>query len=287
MTSSAERKKVLVIGATGNQGGGLITHLLTTKEWYPVALTRNPDSPSARSLANRGVEIMKGDMDDLDSLRVAIRGSHGVFSVQNENTIETEIEQGRGVIEICVEENVNHLVYTASCGAKEPNRGVDYWDSKRVIIESVRESGLPYTILRPVSFMENYISNRAALREGNINGLLTPDKELQVISGYDIGLYASQALARPGEFIGQEIDIASETITMTRIAETLSTVVGSDINYTQTEIGTGVSSGALAMSRWYQEFGYDEDISKLKDRWKINTLTFHDWLNMINFNLEK
>ena len=135
--------------------------------------------------------------------------------------------------------------------------------------------------------MENYISNRAALREGNINGLLTPDKELQVISGYDIGLYASQALARPGEFIGQEIDIASETITMTRIAETLSTIVGSDINYTQTEIGTGVSSGALAMSRWYQEFGYDEDISKLKDRWKINTLTFHDWLNMINFNLEK
>ena len=95
MTSSAERKKVLVIGATGNQGCGLITHLLTTKEWYPVALTRNPDSPSARSLANRGVEIMKGDMDDLDSLRVSIRGSHGVFSVKNENTIETEFNKAK------------------------------------------------------------------------------------------------------------------------------------------------------------------------------------------------
>ncbi len=287
MTRPTEIKKVLVIGATGNQGGGLISHLLTSKKWHAVALTRDPDSPRARLLANRGVEVIKGDMDDSDSLRSAIRGSHGVFSVQNENTLRNEIEQGRRVVEICVEERVNHLIYTASCGAKEPNRGVDYWDSKRLIIDAVRESGLPYTILRPVSFMENYISNKTALRQGKLTGLLTPDKELQVISGYDIGLYASQALERPGEFIDQEIDIASETLTMTKIAETLSRTLNSSISYTQTKIEprSDFAPGALAMNRWYQEFGYDENIDSLKAKWKINTLSFYEWLTMVDFNL--
>ena len=81
MTSSADRKKVLVIGATGNQGGGLITHLLTTKEWYPVALTRNPDSPSARSLANRGVEIIKGDKTSEDTTNIIIKLSQDLNKI--------------------------------------------------------------------------------------------------------------------------------------------------------------------------------------------------------------
>ena len=287
MTTSVGKKKVLVIGATGTQGGGLVTHLLTSKKWHAVALTRDPDSPRARLLANRGVEVIKGDMDDSDSLRTAIRGSHGVFSVQNESTIQNEIEQGRRVVEICVEERVNHLIYTASCGAKEPNRGVDYWDSKRLIIDAVRESRLPYTILRPVSFMENYIRNKPALREGKLTGLLTPDKAVQLISGYDIGLYAAQAFERPGEFVDQEIDIASETTTMTKIAETLGRILNSHISYDQIKIGpeSNFSPGALAMNRWYQDFGYDEDIDSLKAKWKINTVTFYEWLKMIDFNL--
>lgn len=44
-------------------------------------LTRNPGSAKAKEWASKGVEIVKGDHDDVESLKAAFRGTHAIFSV--------------------------------------------------------------------------------------------------------------------------------------------------------------------------------------------------------------
>ena len=78
----SNEKVVLVTGGTGSQGGATVTHLLAAKKVRVRVLTRNLESPKAKSLAARGVELVKGDFDDVASLRTALAGVSAAFSVQ-------------------------------------------------------------------------------------------------------------------------------------------------------------------------------------------------------------
>ena len=281
-------RTILVIGATGNQGGGLVGHLLASKDWHVRAMTRTPDSEAAQALASRGVEVVAGEMDDPATLDAAMQGAYGVFSVQGEAPEDdkmNEARQGIRVADAALRAGVRHLLYTSSCGAKEADRGVSYWDAKRAVAAHIREINIPHTIIRPVSFMENYVANRAPIESGVIRGLLTPDKTLQVISGHDIGAFAAAAFARPDDFLGQEIDIAAETLTMPDIAAALGRVAGHEVTYQQIpqEEWGNVAPSGLAMNNWYQTYGYDEDIPALNARWGIPLLTFEAWLRAIGW----
>ena len=110
--------------------------------------------------------------------------------------------------------------------------------------------------------------------------MLTPDKTLQVISGHDIGAYAAAAFNNPDTYAGQEIDIAAETLTMNDIAAALGRVVGHDVRYEQipSEDWPRVAPPqTIAMTKWYQAYGYDEDIPALKAKWGINP-HIREWL---------
>ena len=82
MHSISNKKIVLVTGGTGSQGGATVTHLLAAKKVRVRVLTRNLESPKAKSLAARGVELVKGDFEDVASLRAALAGVSAAFSVQ-------------------------------------------------------------------------------------------------------------------------------------------------------------------------------------------------------------
>ena len=75
-------RTILVTGATGRQGGAVVRHLLA-KGWKLRALTRDPGGGPAQGLSSRGVEILRGDLEDPGSLVNAVRGVHGVYSVQD------------------------------------------------------------------------------------------------------------------------------------------------------------------------------------------------------------
>ena len=75
-------KLILVAGATGKQGAAALRHL-RDKGFAVRAITRDPDQPKARALAGHGVEVVKGDLDDVASITRALDGVYGVFSVQN------------------------------------------------------------------------------------------------------------------------------------------------------------------------------------------------------------
>ena len=76
---------ITVFGATGAQGGGLARAILADpqRRFRVRAVTRKPESPAARALAEAGADIIVADLDDAVSVRRAMEGAHGAFCVTN------------------------------------------------------------------------------------------------------------------------------------------------------------------------------------------------------------
>jgi len=151
-------KVIAVNGATGQQGGAVARKLLT-EGWKVCALTRNEDKPAAQELASLGAEIVPGDMENRAELDSAFQGAYGVFSVQNfwlpNVGYEGEIRQGKNVADSAKAARVQHLVYS-SVGSAHRGMGQKHFESKWRIEQYIHSLGIPYTILRPVAFMDNY-----------------------------------------------------------------------------------------------------------------------------------
>jgi uncharacterized protein YbjT (DUF2867 family) len=81
-------KKVLTIfGATGNQGGSVVSVILgssnLSSKYQLRAITRDTTKPNAVALKEKGVQLAKADLNDAGSVAEAIKGSYGVFAVTN------------------------------------------------------------------------------------------------------------------------------------------------------------------------------------------------------------
>src|SRR5687768_11494908 len=151
-------KLIAVTGATGQQGGAVARKLLADG-WQVRALTRDTDKPVAQELASLGAELVPGDMDDRVQLDSVFQGAYGVFSVRNywlaNGGFEGEIRQGKNVVDAASAAGVKHLVYS-SVGSAHRGMGQKHFDSKWQIEQYIHSSSVPYTVLRPVFFMENH-----------------------------------------------------------------------------------------------------------------------------------
>src|SRR5919197_780672 len=107
---------VLVTGATGKQGG---------------AVARDPTKAAARALAERGAEVVRGDLDDPTSLEPAIRGADGVYSVQNfwETGFEREVRQGTALADLAKAAGTGHFVYSSVASAHRKT-GLEHFETK-------------------------------------------------------------------------------------------------------------------------------------------------------------
>ena len=182
---------VLVIGATGQQGGATAQHLLE-RDRAVRALVRDPDSPAANALQRAGADLAVGDLDDPTSLRTAMGGAHGVFLVPtmmvgpkiSPEGVVAEERRGKAVADLARESGIEHLVYSSLNGASARS-GIPYYESKARIEEHIRALGLPATILRPVSFMDNFATyNRPVLDDGElvVSLAVRPELPMQLIS---------------------------------------------------------------------------------------------------------
>jgi uncharacterized protein YbjT (DUF2867 family) len=107
-------RTILITGVTGHQGGA-VAHALQGFGFRLRGLTRKPESDHAAALSGQGIEIVKGDLDDEATLRRALAGAWGVFSVQNSGEVGAEREetQGNRLATLARETGVEHFVYTS------------------------------------------------------------------------------------------------------------------------------------------------------------------------------
>ncbi|KIL89398.1 hypothetical protein FAVG1_06976 [Fusarium avenaceum] len=77
------KKLIVVVGATGGQGGSVVNTFLNDPEWLIRGITRNPSSPKAKTLRAHGVDVFQADLDDKASLSNAFQGANAIFAVSD------------------------------------------------------------------------------------------------------------------------------------------------------------------------------------------------------------
>ncbi|HEY0207563.1 NmrA/HSCARG family protein [Acerihabitans sp.] len=148
---------IVVIGATGQQGGAVARALAATGRWRVRAVVRNPASSVALCLRDHGIEVIHGNMDRPESLSAALAGAYGVYAMQpSVRGTEIEIRQGAAIIDAACFADIRHFIY-ASVGGADRQSGVPHFESKWVIEQNLVRSGLPATVIRPAFFMENFV----------------------------------------------------------------------------------------------------------------------------------
>jgi uncharacterized protein YbjT (DUF2867 family) len=171
---------------------------------------------------------------------------HGVFLVLtmmvgariSPEGVAAEERRGKVVVDLARESGIEHLVYSSLNGAGA-HSGIPYYESKARIEEHIHAVGLPASILRPVSFMDNFATyNRPVLRDGELVVSVAVQSELamQLISVRDIGAFAAIAFDRPDHFLGRTVEIAGDVLTPPEIAETFGRVCGLPARFRQTPI---------------------------------------------------
>ncbi|MFB7355729.1 NmrA/HSCARG family protein [Streptomyces gardneri] len=282
------RKTVVVVGATGLQGRAVTRHLLRDG-WQVRALTRDPDGTQAIALAQAGAEVVRARMEDVDSLTAAAEGAWGLFSVQPtvgspgtapEFTAEDEVRWGVNVAEAAHAAGIGHLVFTSVAEADRhleerlPVNLVSKWR----IEQHIAALGLPATILRPVSFMENFTGGYA-LRNGTLSTGLAPEIPQQIMAVDDVGAVAALAFSRPEEWIGREVSLAGDEIAPVRIAAAIGKALGIPLPYVQVPIEAirALSEDFAYANEWLNTRGYRADIPATR-RIHPGTMDFDTWL---------
>jgi uncharacterized protein YbjT (DUF2867 family) len=275
-------KLIAVTGATGQQGGAVARKLLADG-WKVRALTRDVNKPAAQELKALGAEVVSGDMEDRAELDAAFQGAYGVFSVQNfwltNVGFEGETRQGKNVADAAQAAGVQHLVYS-SVGSAHRGMGQKHFESKWIIEQHIHSLDLPYTILRPVAFFENFNWERAFILNGTFNAIgLRPEKERQLISVEDIAVFAALSFARPDEYLGKTIELAGDALTESQLADTFAKVIGRPVKAVKPAAGAGWGDPEemTAMFNFFNGEGYDADIPALR-KLHPGLLTLEQWL---------
>ncbi len=262
-------KIIAVTGATGQQGG-VVARKLLAEGRQVRALTRDVNKPAALELKSLGAEIVAGDLDNRAELDAAFKGAYGVFSVQNtwlpNVGFEGEIKQGKSVADAAKAAGIQHLVYS-SVGSAHRGMGQKHFESKWIIEQYIQSLGIPFTILRPVAFMENNNWSRAYILSGTYTGMgLRSEKGFQTIAAEDIGVFVSIVLADPKTYLGRTLELAGDELTESQTAEVFTKVIGRPVtlNAPAGNGGRASEEEMVAMFNFFNGEGYDADIAALR-----------------------
>jgi len=277
---------ILVTGATGKQGGAAARHLLH-HGWQVRALVRDPAAAPALALAETGAALVQGDFDRPETITAAMEGVYGVFAVPpaaygpNGWDVEVEHTRGAALVDAAKASGVRHFVFTSI--ASMPGRVFLGESGKRRIEARIEASGMEWTHLRPVRFMENYL-----LRDSPVDGikgglhrhLFRPDHGMQVIAVDDIGAFAALVLADPGRFHGRTLELAGDELTPTAAAALITESTGRSVRFEQVpqEEADALGPEIAAIRKLMNGYRtWDADVAALRELLP-SLRTFDTWL---------
>ncbi|MGW0765543.1 NmrA/HSCARG family protein [Streptomyces sp. NPDC002676] len=273
---------IAVTGATGAQGGATARALLAAGHRVR-ALTRHPHSPAAETLRHLGADVRHADFDDRASLDAALAGADSLFAVTTPFGTDTNTETRHGIalVDAAAAAHVGHIVFTSAAHA-DRGTGIPHYESKHLIERHLRAGGVPWTVIAPAAFMDNYTSGWTldGLRAGTFAWPMPADRPLTLIPATDIGAFAALVLQHREAFTGHRIDIASDERTPAEIAAILATATGGPIEHRQVPLHAVRTRSAdlAAMFEYFCTTGLDVDIAALRrDHPEVGWHSFADW----------
>jgi len=275
---------VLVVGATGTQGGAVVNSLLESDHEYDVyGLTRDTGSSRATALADRGVEMVEGDLNDLASLRPHVErvdAAYGMTDFWSVGSFEGELEQGENIGAAAEAAGLDHLVFSSieNCD-KQP--GAPVIDVKHEIEEAIRGRDVPTTVLWTHNFMQNFERQREAIVHGEFALPLDEGVRFRLLDVADIGAAVDHILREPERYRGRTVELAGDEHTLESMTETFSAVTGVDvkpvrppIEAVREEMGEGYGD----IFEWHNEREHERELSEIQAEVPIEFTTLEAYL---------
>ena len=242
----AKKKVIAVIGATGNQGGGLCSAILN----HPAggftcrAVTRDPSKEKARALAARGADVVRADLDDVESLKRVFTGAYGAFCVTNfweHFSAEKEKTQAKNAAAACRAAKVKHVIWstledTRTLMAADDTRmpmlqhhyRVPHFDAKGEA--DAHFADLPATYLLVSFYWDNLYNVGLGPKKGD-DGVYSwtfpmGTSRLAGIAAEDIGKAVYGIFKAGAPYFGKRVGIASDSLTIDQMGQKISRVLG-------------------------------------------------------------
>jgi len=261
----------------------VVDHLLAHENAFDVrGLTRDAASEAAQALAARGVTMVEGDLGDPDTLREPVADADAVFAVTNFWTegYDAQVQQGKNIADVAAEEGVDQFVFSG-VGSHDEDTGVPHFDSAGEIDAYLRDLDLPWTVLKPVFFAENFEAfAEDIVEDGQVALPLAKGVGLQMVTYDDLGHAAAIALATPEAYVGESIDIAGDEKSLVETAEILTDVTGRDVEAVHVPIKDAYETFGeefTVMCEWFNEVGYSADVPALEDRFGFAFTTLEEY----------
>jgi NmrA-like family len=242
----ADKKIIAVLGSTGSQGGGLCRAILADSAggFACRAITRDTGKDKAKTLAAAGAELVKADLDDVESLKKAFAGAHGVYAVTNfweHFSGEKEKAQAKNIAAAAKAAGVKHVVWSTLEDIRQfmkpddkrmpmlqDKYRVPHFDAKAEA--NAFFAGLPTTFLVTSFYWDNLYMFGLAPKKGDDGQLAWAfpmgTAKMAGIAAEDIGKVAYGVFKAGNEYIGKTVGILGEALTIDEMGKTLSKVLG-------------------------------------------------------------
>jgi len=282
----AQELNVVVTGSTGKQGGAVARGLL--ERGHKVrAVTRDPNSSQAKSLANAGAALVAASLEDTAAITKALEGATSLFAMTTPfGGTDAETRQGVAAAAAAKAAGV-HLVFT-SVGSANRQTGVPHFDSKYEVEKYIAKVGVRATILAPVYFMENLYFGKEQLAKGIYAATLPPTRTLAQVAVADIGAVAVRVLEDAARFTGKRFDLASDELTGNDVVAILSRVTGRAFAYYQVPLDVirqRMGEDGAKMYEWLDRVGYTVDRAALHREFPdVAFYDFESWAKTQDWN---
>lgn len=249
----ADRRIIAVVGATGQQGSGLVRAIVndSSSGFIARALTRDVHSDKAKTVAKLGVEVIAADLDDAASVNRAFTGAYGAFCLTNfweHFSPEKELAQAKTMAQAAKRAGVQHVIWSTLEDTRRwvplsdhrmptlmGKYKVPHFDAKGEADAEFTTSGAPTTFLLTSFYWENLIFFGMGPKKGQDGKLaiILPmgDKKLPGIAVDDIGKCALGLFKKGREYLGKTVGVAGEHLTGQQIAASLAKALGKEVRY--------------------------------------------------------
>lgn len=243
----SSKRLLTIFGATGNQGGSVIDIVLARPELstkYALrGITRDPSSSKSQKLASLGVEVVKGELDDVESLRSAVQGSYGVFGVTDfwsHLSKSKEVQQGKNILAACLAADVKHFVWSSLPNVSKLSNGkhtkVEHFDGKAEVQEAIEaeKGGMIASYFMPAMFVDAVNGMIKDHGQGPTLSLPFPDENIptpRLAPRRDTGKYVMGLFEAEDQANGVEVQGVSFWSTPKKMVTELSEHVGKEVHF--------------------------------------------------------
>jgi uncharacterized protein YbjT (DUF2867 family) len=249
----ANQQTIVVMGATGAQGGGLARAILADRNgpFTVRAVTRKADSEKARALAQQGAEVVQADADEPATLERAFAGAYGAFCVTNfweHHSPDREVAQATAMAQAAKRAGLSHVIWSTLEDTRRAvplsddrlptlhgRYKVPHFDGKGEADPVFADAGVPTTYLLAAFYWENFLYFGMGPKKAE-DGVLTlalplGGVPLPGIGAEDIGRCALGVFREGTRDVGQRIGISGENLTGPQMAEKMGRALGQPVRF--------------------------------------------------------